>query len=501
MNLFLVVLTVSVLGIGCSPIPSTSGNRTPSGHEANSSGQGLREVLLELQDQLATPVETHQQCFTGAESYYQKLFTLSSESAHLLKYNAGDIEEMIQATFKSKLIMREYLKNLDFTQSFSDKCYHSVRALLRALRYAEDYLIELNAMYDNISDAKKYITLTGKAPYFMINPSFTFRDYNDLQSGDVILSRGNAYTSAAIARIGEDDAQFSHVSFVYKDPQGKLWTTEAHIEIGSVIAPIATHIEQANARTVVFRFQDQNIAHKAAEYMFKLVQKQFLAGKNIPYDFGMDYKNSSELFCSEIVSKGFMDIGKIDVPLYKTKFTEGLIPFLQQLGIRVNEGNVQDFETFAPGDLEVDTRFSVVAEWRNPLKMKQSRMKDAILTKMFEWMEKLNYQFHATGKISTQVYMGWVLRRMPFFKKKLKEKFPLNMKPAQLKLFMTLEKVGELIETELMREDKKSSQPLSLKQLFTVIEELRVRDLATYKKHKRKALFHRYFYPRPVKNK
>ncbi|MBI2520664.1 MAG: hypothetical protein HYV97_09610 [Bdellovibrio sp.] len=499
MNIFVVVLVVISLGTACSPLSSLPPNRQPSGQELSSSEQGLREVLLELHDQLATPVETHQQCFVGAETYYKKLFTLSSESSHLLKYNSGDIEEMIQATFKSKLIMREYLKNLDFMQSFSDKCYHSVRALLRALRYAEDYLVELNSMYENISDVKKYLTLTGKPPYFMVNPSFTFRDYNDLQSGDVILSRGNAYTSAAIARIGEDDAQFSHVSFVYRDPLGKLWTTEAHIEIGSVVAPIQTHINQANARTVVFRFQDQSMAHKASEYMFKLVQKQAFTGKNVPYDFGMDYKNSSELFCSEVVSKGFMDVGKIDVPLYKTKFSPGLVPFLQQLGIRIDDRTVQDFDTFAPGDLEVDTRFSVVAEWRNPLKMKQSRLKDAILTKMFEWMEKLNYQFEATGKISSQVYMGWVLRRMPYFKKKLKEKFPLNMKPRQLKLFMTLEKVGDLIEAEILKEDQKSSQPLSLKQLFTLLEELREKDFARYQKSKRKALFHRYFYPHPKK--
>ncbi|MEK6624224.1 MAG: YiiX/YebB-like N1pC/P60 family cysteine hydrolase, partial [Bdellovibrionota bacterium] len=403
MNLLILVLTAMVLGLACSPMSSTNAKRYPA-----SSEQGLREVLFELHDQLATPVETHRQCFQGAERYYQKLFTLSSDSAQLLKYNAGDIEEMVQATFKTKLIIREYLKQLDFKQSFSDKCYHSVRALLRALRYAEDYLVELNSLYENISDEKKYVTLSGKPPYLMVNPNLTFRDHNDLQSGDVILSRGNAYTSAAIARIGEDDAQFSHVSFVYKDPKGKLWTSEAHIEIGSVVAPIETHLAQGNARTVVFRFQDQAIAHKAAEYMFKLVQKKSLTGKNVPYDFGMNYKDSSELFCSEVVSKGFMDIGNIDVPMYKTKFAEGLIPFLQQLGIKVDESTVQDFETFAPGDLEVDARFSVVAEWRNPLKMKQSRMKDAILTKMFEWMEKLNYKFETTGKMTAQVYMVWV---------------------------------------------------------------------------------------------
>ncbi len=495
-NRLISVVVVLTFVIACSPVSSPPSKRHPASQEAN---QGLREVLLELHDQLARPVEDHQQCFTGAESYYQKLFTLSADSAGLLKYNSADIEEMIQATFQSKLIIREDLKNLDFKQSFSDKCYHSVRALLRALRYAEDYLIELNSMYENALDEKKYTTLVGKPPYLMVNPKFTFKDYNDLQSGDVILSRGNAYTSAAIARIGEDDAQFSHVSFVYKDPQGKLWTSEAHIEIGSVVNPIQNHLDERNARTVVFRYPDQALAHKAAEYMFKLVQQHELSGKNIPYDFGMNYKDSSELFCSEIVAKGFMDVGKVDVPLYKSRFPEGLLPFLQQLGIKVNKTTILDFETFAPGDLEVDPRFSVVAEWRNPLMMKHSRMRDAILTKMFEWMEKLNYQFEAGGKISTQVYMGWVMRRMPFLKKKLIEKFPLNMKPAQLKLFMTLEKVGGILETELLKEDKKSSQPLSLKQLFTFLDELRVKDLVAYKKHKRKALFHRYFYPHPVK--
>ena len=60
-----------------------------------------------------------------AERYYQKLFTLSSDSAQLLKYNAGDIEKWCKRL--KQLIIREYLKQLD-----SSKVYVSPsRALFR----------------------------------------------------------------------------------------------------------------------------------------------------------------------------------------------------------------------------------------------------------------------------------------------------------------------------------------------------------------------------------
>src|SRR5690606_16262023 len=142
--------------------------------------------------------------------------------------------------------------------------------------------------------------------YLRMNPRYSDRNLlNVLRSGDVILSRGKAYTSAAISNLGEFDTQFSHLSFVYQDEEGKFWTIESHIEVGAFVRDLEDHIDDKNARTVVFRYQDPELAHQAAKAAFEKVKTAFYTRGPINYDFGFDKQDSSELFCSEVVSHGF----------------------------------------------------------------------------------------------------------------------------------------------------------------------------------------------------
>jgi hypothetical protein len=483
-KLMLTSLSLVFLLISCSRLQT----RLPAAQSFD-----LKNLVNSMHQQLTQQVQSHEQCYINAENYYQQFYKLDSDKTQLTNLSTNDIIEITETTFNSKLLIRDAVVHLDLKNENGKNCYHAIRKLLRAIRYLEDYLIEFNGHGEpNIN----YTTLLGSAPYAMVNPKYQLSHFDQLQSGDVILSRGNAYTSAAIARIGEDDAQFSHISFVYKDPQGMLWTIEAHIEIGSVVEPIDVHINQKNARTVVFRYKDPSIAHKAAEYMFHRVGAKSRTGRNIPYDFGMDYQDNTQLFCSEVVSQGFMQVGQVDVPKYKTKFPSEILPFLQQLGIKVDQNNIDKFESFAPGDMEIDPRFDLVAEWRNPLLLKSSRTKDAILTKMFEWMGKENYQFYPQGKIARQSYMAWILRRAPFIKKKLQNKFPLNMSAKQLQLFLVLEQVAESIENEVTKYDVNKSSPLSPKQLFDLLENIKKRDFKQYKQDRKSSLFHHLFRPK-----
>ena len=353
----------------------------------------LESVIAELGRAVQEEVTSSKQCYVGLSSYYQTLFKMTSEDVNWSTLTDQAIDETIKTSFNTRLVIKEKLKKLEIESEMDYKCLDSVKNIFRALRYVEDYLIEIKA-FNNGDNKKNFVNLKGDEPYFLVNKAFEFKGHEDLKSGDVILTRGNAYTSAAIARIGKNDMQFSHLSLVYEDENGKLWTSEAHIEIGSVVAPIETHIDQGNARTVVFRYKDSDMAHRAAKNMFEAVKKRMDKNDNIQYDFGMDYSDQSKLFCSEIIYWGYRNAsdGKLDIPIYKTKFSKDLISFLNVMGIKISEENYEKFDTFAPGDIQFDPSFEMVAEWRNPTKMKDSRIKDMILTKMFEWMENLDYE-------------------------------------------------------------------------------------------------------------
>lgn len=483
-NLILILLFILS---SCSP------TRKPASAEHD-----LEALIESFHARVKQPITSMAECAQVLPSHYAKLYHLDWSEVGLEEYSERELSRIVGLSFEIRLAMKEQMRGLGKAEDVeSYVCYKEARNVFRGLRYLEDYLIEQLEFRGNDKVAPEhYTTLEGKAPYFLVNPKYTFRDWKDLKSGDVILSRGNAYTSAAIARIGDVDAQFSHLTMVYKDEKGELHTAEAHIEIGSVSEPFQVHLNQKNARTVVLRFNgDEKLAHKAAKYIYERVRNHSQKGKNIPYDFGMDYKDHSELFCSEIVYEGYevASDGELDIPLNKTRFNPKLLRFLKQIGIAVDETNIDSFLTFSPGDTEFDENFEVVAEWRNPTKMGDSRQKDAVLTKMMEWMETENYYFRPTKAMGAKVYMGFALRRVPILNRGLRETFPLNMKPKQLKLFMVLEEVAEELQGKLIQREADLGRPMTFREMFETLDEFRRVDEEAYEKKKKDAKFHRLF--------
>lgn len=456
----------------------------------------LESIIKSLGEAVLTPVNSTTKCSEELEKYYGALYSLTSEDVDLEKFDSKKVSGLINTSFETRLEIRRKLKDLSISTKQDEKCLENVRATVRALRYVEDYLIELEEHTRKENLETIFTTLKGDAPYFLVNNKFNFKGYKDLRGGDVILSRGNAYSSAAIARIGTADAQFSHLSLVHEDEDGKLYTSEAHIEVGSLGEPIQKHIEQGNSRTVVFRFKDPVMAQKAGEIMYKKVRAKQLQKKNIRYDFGMDYKDNTDLFCSEIIYDGYRQAsdGELDVPVFKTKFHKGSIPFLQKLGIKVDETNINDFETFGPGDIEFDPRFELVAEWRNPAKMKDTRTKDLVLTKLFEWMEKDGYQFYPPGKVKRKAWFSWMMRRTPLIGLALKGKFPKYMTRDQLRLFLLLDEVAVVLHNRVDEVQEDYGRPMTPREIFHILETFKEEDAARYEQKPKKSKFHRHFH-------
>lgn len=455
-------------------------------------------IINSLGKAVSTPVNSTTQCSEELEKYYSALYSLTSSDVDIEKIDSSRVNSLINTSFETRIEMRKKLKDLVIKNTEDEKCLENVRATVRALRYVEDYLVELeeHTRKDNLE--VQFTTLVGSAPYFLINKEFrhSFKGASDLKGGDVILSRGNAYSSAAIARIGTADAQFSHLTLVHEDEDGNLFTSEAHIEVGSLAEPIQKHIDQGNSRTVVFRFKDPVMAQRAGEIMYKKVRARQLQKKNIKYDFGMDYKDNKDLFCSEIIYDGYKQAsdGELDIPVFKTKFHKGSLPFLQKLGIKVDESNVDSFKTFGPGDIEFDPRFDLVAEWRNPAKMKDTRVKDLVLTKLFEWMEKDGYQFHPPGKVKRKAWFSWLARRTPLIGLALKGKFPKYMTRDQLQLFLLLDEVAITLHERVDEVQEEQGRPMTPVEIFHILDQFKDEDQARYDKKPKKSKFHRHFH-------
>ncbi|OUR94139.1 hypothetical protein A9Q84_17670 [Halobacteriovorax marinus] len=477
MRKYLIVL----LGLFLFSCSHGGGSRTPSSTDYN-----LNKLIGEISSSVVAGIVDTKLCSAKLSNYGKRLLSLSDEHIDSALITDGKIDQIIKKSFRTRLEIKEKMKGLKVVSAIGVACLHSIKDIVRALRYVEDYMIEIKFFRLGYLKSMDFVTFAGSGSQFLVNPVFEFSSKADLKSGDIILSRGHGYSSAAIARIGENESQFSHLSLVYRDESNDLHTIESLTEVGAVTAPMQVYIDQKNVRSVVLRHSDSKLAHEAAKSMYQKVRARQLKKKNIAYDFEMNYKDSKNLFSAEIIYHAFKNAAKklyskkLDLPLYKTNFEKGLLSFLKDLGLKVNASNISSSDTFGPGDIQFDPSFSIVAEWRNPKKMRDNRFKDVVLTKIFEWIEVDNYRLFAPAGIIVKSRFSWLMRRTPFVKKMLEDKFPLNMKARQLKLFLVLDLVGEKLYNKLSDAQAIAKRTLSPIEMHEVLQDFKENDYKRY---------------------
>ena len=401
-------------------------------------------------------------------------------------------ENILSDLWSVKVGLHERLRSFHRVGSLSQECANGLRKSFIGIRTIEDDVEENYLRSSNGSVAFPDNAFASGNQHVKRHPEFVGFNLNkDLKSGDIILSRGKAYTSAAISQLGDFDTQFSHLSVVYKDPQGKFWTVEAHIEVGSFVRPLEEHIEDKNFRTSVYRFDDEATAARAAEFIFNKVKKASDTTGNILYDFGFNLDDNKSLFCSEIASLAY-DVaseGQVKIPFFRSKVLARKPKFVNQLGISVET-------SFIPADLEVDPRFKLVSEWRNANIINDIQEKDAVLAAMFKWSDEEGYVLRqgSSGKSFLYRNIAWPLRRVPYLKKYFVEKMPINMSRKLIGYFGVLESIGKLLQDQLKVENEASRSDrgvsLTKAEKYAVLEKLKDEDKA-----KRKPKLHHMFRP------
>ncbi len=195
-----------------------------------------------------------------------------------------------------------------------------------------------------------------------------------VHSGDLLVSRGGAEVSALISRGNDYPGNFSHVALLYVDEKtNQPFLVEAHIEKGVAVSSAAQYIQDKKLRFMVLRpragldslHADPMLPHKAAQAAFAEAGR-----RHIPYDFKMDFLDSSALFCSEVASHAYGRMGLQLWPAPSHINAPGVIRWLGDFG-------VEHFVTQMPSDLEYDPQLTVVAEWRNPETLQKDHLEQA----------------------------------------------------------------------------------------------------------------------------
>jgi hypothetical protein len=215
-----------------------------------------------------------------------------------------------------------------------------------------------------------------------------------LHSGDMLVSRGGAATSALIARGNDFPGNFSHVALVQVDAVTRdASVIESHIECGVTVSPIETYLGDTKLRIMALRLRadlpalvaDPLLPHKAATQALREATR-----RHIPYDFAMDHGDPAEQFCSEVASAAYKSVGITLWMGVSHLSSRGVISWLSALGVR-------HFETQEPSDLEYDPQLRVVAEWRDPETLFKDHVDNAVIDVMLEAAEQgeqLGYDRH-----------------------------------------------------------------------------------------------------------
>jgi len=233
-----------------------------------------------------------------------------------------------------------------------------------------------------------------------------------VHSGDILVSRGGAPTSALIARGSDYPGNFSHVGLVHVDQATHAVSViEAHIERGVAIASVEDYLRDKKLRVMLLRPRadlpalgaDPLLPHRAASRMLERVR----AG-HIPYDFTMDYRDPARLFCSEVASWVYRERGVNLWMGISTMTRNGLRRWLTSFGVR-------HFETQEPSDLEYDPQLVVVAEWRDAAWLRQDHVDNAVVDAMLERAdsgESLTFPWYRLPVARLAKATSWVLGRV-----------------------------------------------------------------------------------------
>lgn len=362
----------------------------------------LETELARLEAWALAPAATADQLHRNFSSVYEALHGLELSRYDMVRL-ADDAPRLIRSLFQARMHLRERISEWHANGLMSREVQHALRNLLRATRYASDMLGELAIDFRRFNEgATPLVAFRGRDNNTLINPRFDRKADLPFESGDILLVRGRHHNSAAIARIGDVDSQYSHVGIVYVDPKGYHWIVEVLIEVGGVIKPLEEALAHDLGRAILFRHRDPALAQRAAYIAHEHV-KQSLSryGKPIHYDFTMQPDGGKRMFCSKLARFAFdkASEGAVKLPTFPSRLEMKNRDFFDRIGVTA-------VETFGPGDMELEPDFDIVAEWQDYRVTAWLRDQDMTMDKLFEWMDTKGLVFKETFLVNVISRLG-----------------------------------------------------------------------------------------------
>lgn len=373
-------------------------------------------------------------------------------------------------------------------------CVLKARVVFHGLRDYEDYLSELLYWDLPLTDPKSLDFQKQPVPIFNRDAYFPYfeavpnangtngekaKTKFDFHSGDLMLARGVSFVSAIITQVSDNRSHYSHVVTVRKDPQtGEGETVESYIGSGVEKFDLLFALKNENARLLVLRPKDEELAKAAAEVAVQSAEQK------LPYDYAMDYEDAKAMSCVEVPVYAFRKAsgGALNLPTYPAAVTIENPEFLSRMGLK--SGLIR-----TPDDLETDPNFEMVLDWKDTRLIRDSRQKDAVLAEMVRWISELKYNFHDDMKSRIAMYGVHPLRKTflwPLVQKVAKApNIDKEVPRATFGIMVLVDELGEILLKEVRAREEsyrhENKRPMTVQELRRSLEEYRLRDLEKFR--------------------
>jgi hypothetical protein len=477
-----------LLNVIISPSLHAADELPPSG--ITNVDRNLLKATQQVLNYVSSPVFTAEDCEPFLNNIYSEIFSTSPDyfEKRVLETQHTDIANNL---WLSRIALREKLKKWHDEKLLAGNCVGALKKAQRVGRSLEDYLLALSASNPRLLDDRSNATKVFEGPRQALQVEPRVGEIK-LVSGDVLLSRGSAMTTALLARVADQGSEFSNLAIYHLDEKGAGHVVESQLDVGAVVTSWESYRADGKSRMTVYRHADAKVAAESAKKIFQKISAS-KGAKKIQYDFAMDSKDHKNLYGAELVALAY-DLGsqgKIKLPQFPSKVT---VPddLLQRL-------TMNSKEIFAPADIELDSRFQLIGEWRDLNQVGVVHEIDSVMTAMLTWIQDKDYELKESWRTALLKYATWNGRRLPAMEHSTKEKFPKNMPPSLVGTVKTLQDVGEILAQDLSIQNMKTSARTGFRmtptQMIAYLEDVRAQDAAEWKKTFGRAKFHDRFRP------
>jgi len=371
----------------------------------------------------------------------------------------------IQTKLQSDLLTSWNNKGL-LENSATLEAYYKI---LRTIRYTIDFIGEAKFGFPRIEKGDKPSTSFVNGEFSMVLGG----NADELPSGTLYLVRGSAANSAAIARISSlSDGQFSHIGILHQDRDGERSILEALIEKGLVKNSYDYAMNAGVVRAQTFIYEDPEFFKEVAA----LSNVHASSDVHVPYNFRMipltiqqdPYTNG--YFCSDNIAHNALVVsnGEFSMPMHPSTIPTN--DFTWSLGVRTET-------TFAPSDIQSDSRFSPGPEWRDFKFTEKVRQQDLILDHIFKAIDSGWFKFVPGKKYKIGASIAKFLSQFPGIRKiSLLRNIPKNMSKETLRYVLMLhfatEKIHKIVIQANNAHLRSWGYPLSPKKTDDLISQL-----------------------------